>query len=135
MPVIEELLTQAASSVPNPSSAQRDIIAKLTALQARLDGGLLRVAVLGQFKRGKSTLLNALLGAPLLPSGVLPVTAIPTFVRAGAGAKSLPMAKPPQNFPGKRTFRAPSNSTFLRLKIRVTASRSKRSRSSFDRTS
>jgi GTPase Era involved in 16S rRNA processing len=86
MPVIEELLTRAASSVPNPSSAQRDIIAKLTALQARLDGGPLRVAVLGQFKRGKSTLLNALLGAPLLPSGVIPVTAIPTFVRAGAGA-------------------------------------------------
>jgi len=88
MPVIEELLTRAASSVPNPSMAQRDIIAKVTALRARLDEGLLRVAVLGQFKRGKSTLLNALLGAPLLPSGVIPVTAIPTFVRAGAGAKA-----------------------------------------------
>lgn len=88
MPDIEELLTRAASSVPNPSAAQKDILAKLTALQARLDEGLLRVAVLGQFKRGKSTLLNALLGAPLLPSGVIPVTAIPTFVRAGAAPKA-----------------------------------------------
>ena len=40
-------------------------------------------AVLGQFKRGKSTLLNALLGVPLLPTGVTPVTAIPTFIKAG----------------------------------------------------
>ena len=31
---------------------------------------------------------NALLGLPLLPSGVIPVTAIPTFVRAGTGAKA-----------------------------------------------
>jgi GTPase Era involved in 16S rRNA processing len=88
MPVIEEILTRATSSVPNPSLAQRSILAKLTALQARLDEGVLRVAVLGQFKRGKSTLLNALLGLPLLPSGVIPVTAIPTFVGAGAGAKA-----------------------------------------------
>ncbi len=88
MPAIEELLTRAASSVSNPSVAQSDVIAKLTALQARLDEGVLRVAVLGQFKRGKSTLLNALLGLPLLPSGIIPVTAIPTFVRAGAGARA-----------------------------------------------
>jgi hypothetical protein len=89
MPDIEELLTRAASSVPNQSASQQDIVAKLTALQARLDEGLLQVAVLGQFKRGKSTLLNALLvGAPLLPSGVIPVTAIPTFVRAGAKPKA-----------------------------------------------
>ncbi len=38
------------------------------------------MAVLGQFKRGKSTLLNALLGVPLLPTGITPVTAIPTYV-------------------------------------------------------
>ena len=40
--------------------------------------------MIGQFKRGKSTLLNALLGAPVLPTGVTPVTAIPTFVEASA---------------------------------------------------
>jgi GTPase SAR1 family protein len=49
----------------------------------RLDEGSFRLAVLGQFKRGKSSLLNALLGEPLLPSGVLPVTAIPTILRYG----------------------------------------------------
>lgn len=39
------------------------------------------LAVLGQFKRGKSTLVNALIGRPILPSAVLPLTAVPTFVR------------------------------------------------------
>ena len=58
MPAIDELLSRAASSVANPSAAQEDAIARLMALQARLEEGALRVAVLGQFKRGKSTLLN-----------------------------------------------------------------------------
>lgn len=49
----------------------------------RLDEGRFRLAVLGQFKRGKSTLLNALLHEPLLPTGILPVTAIPTTLRYG----------------------------------------------------
>ena len=85
---LKALLVRAAASTPNPSVSQQAILGKLDALQARMDEGLLRVAVLGQFKRGKSTLLNALLGAPLLPSGVIPVTAIPTFVRADAKAKA-----------------------------------------------
>lgn len=41
------------------------------------------VACLGQFKRGKSTLLNALVGAPVLPVGVTPVTAVVTVLRHG----------------------------------------------------
>ena len=41
------------------------------------------VACLGQFKRGKSSLLNALLGFSLLPTGVVPVTAIVTILRHG----------------------------------------------------
>lgn len=41
------------------------------------------VAFLGQFKRGKSTLLNTLLGEDLLPTGRLPVTGIATQIRSG----------------------------------------------------
>ncbi len=41
------------------------------------------VACLGQFKRGKSSLLNALIGATILPTGVVPVTAIVTILRHG----------------------------------------------------
>jgi GTP-binding protein EngB required for normal cell division len=55
----------------------------LAELKTRLAEGRFHMAVLGQFKRGKSTFLNALMGYPLLPSSVLPLTAIPTFLYAG----------------------------------------------------
>lgn len=42
------------------------------------------MAVIGQFKRGKSTLLNALIGTPMLPSGVTPVTGCAIHVTGGA---------------------------------------------------
>ena len=57
----------------------------LTSLRDRLAEGRFQLAVLGQFKRGKSTLLNALLGEDILPSSVIPLTAIPTFIRYGPG--------------------------------------------------
>ena len=41
------------------------------------------VAVLGQFKRGKSTLLNALLAEDVLPTGRLPLTGVTTRVVFG----------------------------------------------------
>lgn len=41
------------------------------------------VACVGQFKRGKSTLVNALVGEPILPTGVVPITAAVTVVRYG----------------------------------------------------
>lgn len=55
----------------------------LARLDARLRQPRLQVAVLGQFKRGKSTFINALLGMTLLPSAVVPATAIPTFIAWG----------------------------------------------------
>jgi GTP-binding protein EngB required for normal cell division len=45
------------------------------------------VAVIGRVSSGKSSLLNALLGAPILPTGVLPVTAFPTRLRRGPEAR------------------------------------------------
>jgi predicted GTPase len=45
--------------------------------------GRFYVACIGQFKRGKSTLLNALIGHSVLPTAVVPVTAVPTIVRHG----------------------------------------------------
>jgi GTP-binding protein EngB required for normal cell division len=42
------------------------------------------LAVLGQFKSGKSSLLNVVLGETILPVGALPVTAVVTRVAAGS---------------------------------------------------
>ena len=41
------------------------------------------LVALGQFKRGKTTLLNALLGEELLPVGVLPLTTVVTLICHG----------------------------------------------------
>jgi predicted GTPase len=53
-------------------------------LRERLAEGRFFVVCVGQFKRGKSTLLNALVGSDVLPIGVVPVTAIVTVLRYGA---------------------------------------------------
>ena len=54
-----------------------------TSLADRLKEGRFYVACIGQFKRGKSTLLNALVGDCVLPTGVVPITTVPTVVRYG----------------------------------------------------
>jgi GTP-binding protein EngB required for normal cell division len=53
------------------------------ALRQRVDEGRFFVACVGQFKRGKSTVINALVGDEVLPVGVIPVTAVVTVVRHG----------------------------------------------------
>jgi GTP-binding protein EngB required for normal cell division len=52
-------------------------------LAGRVAEGRFYVACIGQFKRGKSTLINALIGDPVLPVGFTPVTAVPTVIRFG----------------------------------------------------
>jgi hypothetical protein len=61
-------------------------------LLTRAGEGRFHVAVLGQFKRGKSTLLNALVGVRVLPMGVTPVTSVPTVIRAGPLAARVRLA-------------------------------------------
>ena len=41
----------------------------------------LNIAIVGQFSSGKSTFLNTLLGREILPTGLTPVTAKPTFIK------------------------------------------------------
>jgi GTPase SAR1 family protein len=57
-------------------------------LAERMAEGRFYVACIGQFKRGKSTLLDALIGDRILPTGVLPITAVPTVVRYGTSRRA-----------------------------------------------
>ena len=57
---------------------------KLLSLKGKLAANQLHLAVLGQMKRGKSSFINALLGAEILPTGVLPVTAVITEIKYGS---------------------------------------------------
>jgi GTP-binding protein EngB required for normal cell division len=78
-PILDEAIRQVASL----GLAYEADAAKLTELKDRLAAGQFHLAVLGQFKRGKSTLLNALLGQNVLPTAVVPLTAVPTWIRFG----------------------------------------------------
>lgn len=51
--------------------------------RALLDKPRFEVLVLGEFSRGKSTLINGLIGAPLLPKGLRPTTAAITRLTSG----------------------------------------------------
>jgi ribosome biogenesis GTPase A len=50
----------------------------------KLDDERYSVVVLGEFNHGKSTFINALLAAPLLPTGITPTTALLTHISHGA---------------------------------------------------
>ncbi len=86
---LAEILTQALECLDCLDDGYTVDRNELTSLQTRLVTGQFRLAVLGQFKRGKSTLLNALLGDKLLPTDILPVTAIPTFIGTAENINAL----------------------------------------------
>jgi GTPase SAR1 family protein len=56
---------------------------QLAELGDRLAGQCFHLAVLGQFKRGKSTLINAILGEKILPTSIVPLTSVPTYIVFG----------------------------------------------------
>lgn len=62
-------------------ASDRDAL-RLDRLRQRFADLRLRVLVVGEAKRGKSTLVNALLGRDLLPTGVTPLTSVATTVTA-----------------------------------------------------
>ncbi len=93
-------MSAAEAGLDARKQAIRDALAELGALAERaglpfvardiretrlpkLDDERFVVVVLGEFNHGKSTFLNALLGAPLLPTGITPTTAVLSHVSYG----------------------------------------------------
>jgi len=61
--------------------AQPVIVAELEALRLKISGNRIYVVITGIFKRGKSSLINALLQEQIIPVGAVPVTAIITLIQ------------------------------------------------------
>lgn len=80
---VQVLLGQTIAQLNDLGTDFSKEIDSLNELKKRFLEGRFHLAVLGQFKRGKSTLLNALLGEAILPTAVIPLTSIPTFIQAG----------------------------------------------------
>ncbi|UCF30858.1 MAG: dynamin family protein [bacterium] len=85
---LEELLQRALNLLTAMGGESSAPALNLLSIRDRLVTESFHLAVLGQFKRGKSTLLNALLGQEILPTSVVPLTAIPTFVRWGSSLRA-----------------------------------------------
>lgn len=58
-------------------------------LLSRIAEDRFNLVVVGQFKRGKSSLMNAVIGMDRLPTGVLPLTSVVTAVRYGERERVL----------------------------------------------
>jgi small GTP-binding protein len=82
-------LARRAAALPGQAPA---LLARAARLAERLEAERYHIAVLGDFKRGKSTLINALIGHPVLPAGVIPVTTVATEVRFGSRTDGVTVA-------------------------------------------
>ncbi|HTU36607.1 MAG TPA: dynamin family protein [Acidimicrobiales bacterium] len=70
-------------------SGATDVAGRVVRLIERFGAARYHIAVLGDFKRGKSTLVNALIGRAVLPSGVVPLTTVATEVHIGSTTSLL----------------------------------------------
>jgi hypothetical protein len=81
---MSELVSLVERSIELTSGSDRtDLRQRLQQTRARLLDPDIRVMVVGEFKQGKSKLINALVGAPVCPVGDDVATSVPTVVRYG----------------------------------------------------
>ena len=87
--VLHGLLDQARGS------GRDDLVNRLDPWLHRLDRPEVRVVVVGPFKRGKSSLVNAIVGAAVCPVDDFYATAVPTIIRFGPDAEAHLIAAVP----------------------------------------
>jgi GTPase Era involved in 16S rRNA processing len=84
MPVAEKYEDQIDCLIKLSKSYNLDHISyELESEISKIRNEYLYLVVIGQFKRGKSTLINALIGCDLLPTALLPLTSIITMLKFG----------------------------------------------------
>ena len=66
-----------------------DGLKRLGELKEKIVNQEFNMVIMGQFKRGKSTFINALLGAEVLPTAIVPLTSIVTVLRFGENAGAV----------------------------------------------
>ncbi|UZN02549.1 dynamin family protein [Cellulomonas sp. S1-8] len=83
--------------------AQRDdLVQRVRVARVRLDDPAFRVVVCGEFKKGKSSLVNALLGARVCATDADVATAVPTYVRWGERVAARVLAEEQPDAAGLR---------------------------------
>lgn len=82
-------LATVAGKLAQAAGDQDELAQRALQVAEHLSRGRFHVSVLGEFKRGKSTLVNALIGRELAPMGVVPLTAVATEISDGAPGASV----------------------------------------------
>ncbi len=77
-------LAEVIRSAQAIDTKDNDLQADCRSLLTRLAEDQFNLMVVGRFSRGKSTLMNAILGDALLPTGIVPLTSVITTVRYGS---------------------------------------------------
>jgi hypothetical protein len=85
--VVQTMQVAESEGLKEESSGQLSLADKIKRLKeksARLDSGTFNISLIGEFNRGKTTILNVLLGKPgFLPTSQVPTTALPTYIKYG----------------------------------------------------
>jgi GTP-binding protein EngB required for normal cell division len=82
---LKHATARAIRSIRSLTSEVKDerVAAEAQELMSKLAEDRFTLAVVGQFKRGKSSLMNAIIGRDLLPTGMLPLTSAITILKYG----------------------------------------------------
>ncbi|WNB86364.1 dynamin family protein [Cellulomonas sp. ATA003] len=93
MEPLADLLDRAADVTAD--AGRPDLLARLDAARRRLRDPHVRVLVVGEFKQGKSQLVNALVNAPVCPVDDDVATSVPTVVAHGETPSATLVLAPP----------------------------------------
>ncbi len=81
---LAQVLRTASALLPHEEAERHQ---RIRELQARLAEDRFNLVVVGRFSRGKSSLMNAVLGHDWLPTGIVPLTSVITTVTYGTTPK------------------------------------------------
>ena len=82
---IAEVLRQTSLASSDPRKWRE----RTSDLFARLADDRFNLVVIGRFSRGKTSLMNALLGTDRLPTGIVPLTSVITTVAYGSAERAI----------------------------------------------
>ena len=114
------------STVMKAAEASRrpDLVARLRTAQARLSATSARVAVVGEFKKGKSSIVNSLIGAAVCPVDDDIATAVPTEIAyaekltlAGVGVAGDPPREVARELTPQQLRPAVTGNAFRRVQV------------------
>ncbi len=94
-------------AIAESTGTQQDVVEQVLDLKEKNQGKDFKVLVMGEFSTGKSTMINALIGEPILPEKAVTATAIITEIKYGEEKKAVIYPIPGKWKGGDEPFEVP----------------------------